>query len=193
MVRETGPLPWTLGEPSPAGQKKLAPVAGEPTNSGTLRPMRARTFFSGSFFYASAAGWVFSAACLISGCPLAPSGLAEGGPCVRSTQCAPGLVCSAANVCTSDLTGFGTGMVPNTDVPVMDAGEMADAGEMPDVPGLDAPIIPMDTPIIPMDTPIVVVDAPPVIDTGVDAGMPDAGEPDAGVPDPDTGVPEDAP
>lgn len=157
--------------------------------------MRARTFVSGT--HASAVGLLFSAASLIAGCPLAATGLAEGGPCVRSTQCAPGLVCSATNVCTSDLTGFGMGMVPNTDVPVMDAGEMADAGEVPDVPGLDAPIIPMDTPIVPMDTPIVPMDTPVAIDTGVDAGMPDtgvdAGEPDAGVPDPDTGVPEDAP
>lgn len=136
---------------------------------------------------------------LLGGCPLAPTGVIEGGPCVRSTQCSPGLVCSATGVCTSDLTGFGMGMVPNTDVPMdLDTGDLRDAGEPMDVPGMDVPVIPMDVPVVPMDVPVVPMDVPmtpdvPVDaprDTGVDSGMPDvpadvpvdddAGEEDAG-------------
>lgn len=131
---------------------------------------------------------------LLAGCPLAPTGVVEGGPCVRSTQCSPGLVCSATGFCTSDLTGFGMGMVPNTDVPMaLDAGDLLDAGEPMDVPGMDAPVIPMDVPVVPMDTPMtpdVPVDAPR--DAGVDAGMPDVpAPPDVPVADDDAGE-EDA-
>lgn len=126
----------------------------------------------------------------IAGCALAPTGLTEGSRCLRSTQCAGGLVCSAAGVCTSDLNGFGQGMVP--DVGGGDA-EMMDAGEMMDVPGLDAPA--MDVPVLPMDTPPTPDTPMPVVDTGVDAGgMPDVPEVDTGVPEEDAGVPdEDAP
>lgn len=138
--------------------------------------------------------WASLACGLLAGCPLAPINVAEGGPCVRSTQCSPGLVCSAAGVCTSDLTGFGMGMVPNTDVPMdLDAGDL-DAGapmDTPgmDTPGMDVPVIPMDVPVVPMDVPM----APDVpVDTGVDSGMPDVPmTPDVPVIDEDTGV-EDA-
>jgi hypothetical protein len=125
----------------------------------------------------------------IAGCSLAPTGLAEGSRCLRSTQCAGGLVCSAAGTCTSDLNGFGQGMVPDVGGDV----GMIDAGEMMDVPGLDAPG--MDVPVVPMDTPPA-PDTPMPVDTGVDAGgMPDTpAEEDTGVPEEDTGVPEeDAP
>jgi hypothetical protein len=86
------------------------------------------------------------------------------------------------------------GMVPNTDVPMaLDAGDLLDAGEPMDVPGMDAPVIPMDVPVVPMDTPMtpdVPVDAPR--DAGVDAGMPDVpAPPDVPVADDDAGE-EDA-
>lgn len=133
----------------------------------------------------------------LAGCPLAPLGVAEGGRCVRSTQCNGGLVCSAAGICTSDLMGFGTGMVPVVDAAGIDAG-MLDAGDFDggafdagDFDGggpIDAPIVPMDTPVIPMDTPVP-MDTP----APFDAGMPDAGE-DAPVADPDAPVADpDAP
>ncbi len=136
---------------------------------------------------------------LLAGCPLAPTNVAEGGPCVRSTQCVPGLVCSATGVCTSDLTGFGMGMVPNTDVPMgLDTGDLMDAGEPMDAPGMDTPgmdvpVIPMDVPVVPMDvpmTPDVPTDTPR--DTGVDAGMPDVPAPPDVPMDEDAGVEEDA-
>lgn len=140
--------------------------------------------------------WSALALGLLGGCPLAPTGVAEGGPCVRSTQCSAGLVCSATGFCTSDLTGFGMGMVPNTDVPMdLDTGDL-DAGEPMDVPGMDAPVIPMDVPVIPMDVPVVPMDVPMApdvpVDTGVDSGMPDV-PPDVPAPDDDAGMEEDAP
>lgn len=140
-------------------------------------------------------GWGALALGLLAGCPLAPTGVAEGSPCVRSTQCTAGLVCSATGVCTSDLTGFGMGMVPNTDVPMdLDAGDL-DAGEPMDVPAMDAPMIPLDVPMVPMDvpmTPDVPADAP--TDSGLDSGLPDVpAPPDVPVVVDDAGAEEDAP
>jgi hypothetical protein len=117
----------------------------------------------------------------LAGCPMAQTNVVEGGRCVRSTQCAAGLVCGAMGTCTSDLTGFGTGMVPVVDGGMMDVPPM-------DTPPADAPPFdagPMDTPPVP-DVPMDVPpppDTPMPIDTGVDspATMPDT-PPDPDVP-----------
>src|SRR5687768_17613151 len=108
---------------------------------------------------------------------MAPTNLTAGSRCLRSTQCAPGLVC-AGGVCTADLDGFG-GTVPVIDAgtpdvpPGMDA-PLDDVGPLPDVPGEDAPMTmmdsgempdvpptPVDAPVIMPDTPAVMPDAPP--------------------------------
>jgi hypothetical protein len=111
---------------------------------------------------------------LLAGCSEAPTRLAEGGACIRTSQCGPGLACVARR-CSSDLGPLAeAGMVP-----VLDAGPM-DAEPL-DGDAVDAP---------PPDVDAGVVDAGPR-DAGRDAGM-DAGPPelDAGPPELDAGPPE---
>jgi hypothetical protein len=101
---------------------------------------------------------VFAAAAAIAGCSSAPFNLQEGQPCVRSTQCAAGLICNMRR-CTADLTGFGIGIVPSLDGGA-DAPMMLDA-PLDDAPMDDAPMTPVDAPMPPpMDAPIVMPDAP---------------------------------
>ncbi|WP_236605381.1 hypothetical protein [Sandaracinus amylolyticus] len=112
----------------------------------------------------------------VVGCSGAPTNLAEGARCVRSTQCAVGLACNMG-VCTSDLDGFGMGTVPSADAGGIDAAVEIDAGE------------PIDS-----GTPVETDAGPPGMDSGPpdepDAGPPD--EPDAGPPDePDAGPPDE--
>jgi hypothetical protein len=100
---------------------------------------------------------------------------------------AAGLLCGVVSGCLDR-----TPIVPGQDTPGFDSGLDA---PVPDVPGLDAPDVPMDTPspdvpgLDAPDTPVIDtgVDAPP-IDTGVDAAPIDTG---VDAPPIDTGV--DAP
>lgn len=106
----------------------------------------------------------------IAGCSGVPTGLGPGAECVRSAQCQPNLVCSMG-MCTSDLTGFGTGTPP---VRPMDAGPV-DAQVDPDAE---------------VDAFVVDMDAGPDVDAfvpDVDAFVPDV---DAFVPEVDAFVPE---
>lgn len=61
---------------------------------------------------------------MLYACSSASEGGAEGAPCVRLAQCAPGLAC-VERMCTADLSSLGEAGV----VPVLDAGVAAsDAG-----------------------------------------------------------------
>ncbi len=138
------------------------------------------------------------------GCVGATSRLGEGGRCSRTAECAPGLLCNAG-VCTSDLTGFGMGMVPVTP---MDAGPV-DAPLDPDAfadmdafSELDAFVEPVDAYVPPGAdawAPDAFIPPPDAFVVPVDAftpPTPDAfspADPDAFVPpDPDAFVDEDA-
>ena len=111
------------------------------------------------------------AAVTVAGCSAYPGNLAAGQTCVRSAQCAPGLVCSAG-MCTNDLSMFGMGRVPNLDGgpdtgPPVDAGDDADLDAFMDDTGIapvDAFVPPVDTGLPPVDAFVPPVDAfvPPV-------------------------------
>ena len=132
----------------------------------------------------------------------------NGGPCVRASQCMPGLACVLGR-CTSDLTGLEGGTVPSMDAGdvMVDAGDDAgdvDAGDVPMVDAGPPPMVDGGPPPMMDAGPPPMMDAgpPPMMDAGFDAGpppMPDAGfdagpppMPDAGFdagppPDPDAG------
>jgi hypothetical protein len=94
---------------------------------------------------------------LVMSCVTPPGQVTAGGRCTRTAECGPGLACNMG-VCTTDLTGFGMGMVP---MPPMDAGPV-DAPPEPDAFSED------DAFVEPVDAYV-----PP----GIDAFAPDAYEP----------------
>ncbi|MDQ3036374.1 MAG: hypothetical protein M3Y87_28510 [Myxococcota bacterium] len=117
----------------------------------------------------------------IAGCGGTPSNLGAGEACVRSAQCAPGLACNMG-MCTNDLSGFGTGVVPSGDAGVVEVDAAADDGGVVEIDA--GPPVDTDAGTTPVDA------GPPEMDAGppeMDAGPP---ETDAGPPETDAGPPE---
>lgn len=122
---------------------------------------------------------------MIAGCASYPTNLGPGQACVRTSQCAAGMVCSMGQ-CTADLTGFGGGRPTSLDAgaPIdtgledidaellEDASSAEDTGPLPDtgmpedafVPPVDAFVSPVDAYVAPVDAFVPPVDAfvPPV-------------------------------